>query len=394
MSTRKTQIREHQEAVDELGLSIDRQKGELGRVLLDRELIDRSSIEEPYQKAEESKKGLKKLEEERNSLKEALDGKIDTNDRIKELEEEEEEYEKSKSDLLAEIGRKGWELFENGSLEDAEYRPFLSELIDQAREIDDLDRRVRDLEAEREQSSFIKKVSITARITLSKNQAGRLENTMENLYSTAGEALVSSGKVEAIADEEMQRYTSRLKDLEDQSTEREQEVEKLRDQLKDYEGRIEKLSQESSPERSLRSLESQLASLQEEHFSNLQRLGEVYLNRPELHDRSIAELAQILDRLEDLDAQKQKHQDQIHVLQALNEKEELEAQIQKKEESISKLEKRVQEQKAEIKSLKGEISSDKNRLADLSKIVSSEEEQDEQQEGAGGKEASAKEAAP
>ncbi len=370
MSTRKNQIREHQEAVDELGLSIERQKGELGRVLLDKESIDKSQIQEPYQDAEETKKRLTEYEQDRNKLKEALDGKIDTSDRIKELEEENKEYQHARNELLFEIGRKGWDLFENESLAEEEYRPYFTELIEQAREIEERERRIRDLEAEREKSSFIRKISISAKITLAKNQMSRLEGAKEQKFFTAGEALVDSGKVGEIPDEEMQRYTSRLKDIEEKEQEREREVEKLRRDLSDFETEIEKIAGESSAEKKLKSLESELSSLQETHFLRLQKLGDVYLNRSELHDRSVQEIKVILDRIADLENQKQKHQDQIHVLQALIEKEELEEQIKKKEETISKLEKRVQEQKNEIKSLKSEISSDKNRLSDLSKIVS------------------------
>ena len=130
--------------------------------------------------------------------------------------------------------------------------------------------------------------------------------------------------------------------------------------------------------------------MQETHFIRLQKLGDVYVNRPELHDDGVQEIKVILDRIADLENQKQKHQDQIHVLQALIEKEELEEQIKKKEESISRLEKRVQEQKNEIKSLKSEISSDKNRLADLSKIVSQSGDEEESASAAGAEEEESK----
>jgi chromosome segregation ATPase len=383
MSTRKTQIREHQEAVDELGLSVERQKGELGRVLLENETIDKSQIQEPYQDAEETRKKLRELEQDRNRLKEALDGKIDTSDRIKELEEEEKEYQRTRGELLVEIGRKGWDLFENESLAEEEYRPYFSELIEQAREVEERERRVRDLEAEREKSSFIRKISITAKITLARNQIGRIEGAMEQKFSTAGEALVDSGKVGEIPDEEMQRYTSRLKDIEEKSEEREREVEKLQQDLGDFEAEIEKIAGEMSAEKKLKSLESELSSWQETHFLRLQKLGDVYLHRPELHDGGVHEIKVILDRIQDLESQKQKHQDQIHVLQALIEKDDLEEQIKRKEESISKLEKRVQEQKNEIKSLKGEISSDKNRLADLNQIVSQSGAEQESSSAAG-----------
>ena len=181
-------------------------------------------------------------------------------------------------------------------------------------------------------------------------------------------------------DEEMKRYTSRIKDMEDREEERREELDTLKNSLSEYDEELDKASEGMSPEKRLRNLESELSNVQNEHYEKLRTLGGEYISRPGLQDREDHEIKVILDRIDDLEEQKQKHQDEIHVLQALIEKEDLENEVKKKEESISRLEKKMQEQKEEIKSLRGEISHDKNRLADLARIVNKEGQQEQEPE--------------
>ncbi|MFO7848387.1 MAG: hypothetical protein R6V67_00380 [Spirochaetia bacterium] len=375
MEVRKSRINEHQEAVDELDLSIDRQMGELGRVVLNKDIPKTESNKDTYEQALETKEKLSHLEEQRSSLKEVLDGKIDASDRIEEIQREIREEKKSKDDLLVEIGRKSWDLYEFGSLSRDEYRPYFSELIEIAGEIEERERKIRDLEAEREQSSFVHKISISAKITVLKNQIGRLRRDMEEKFSTVGEALVSSGKVEEVPDEELRRYISRLKDLNDNIAERDSEMEKLQSDVSTYEKKMADISDDVSPEKKLKNLETDLSSLQKEHSNRLQKLGEVFYAQSENLDKSDDEIKVIIDRIKDLHSQKQKHQDEINTLQARIEKDELEAQIKKKEDSISKLEDKIKEHKNDIKTLKDKISDDRNRLSELGKYISDEEQE-------------------
>ncbi|MFP4491206.1 MAG: hypothetical protein ACLFNZ_07000 [Spirochaetaceae bacterium] len=375
METRKSRINEHQEAVDELDLSIERQKGELGRVVLDKDKPQEESIQAAWEHALETKENLSHLEEQRKTLKEVLDGKIDATDRIEEIERERREERKAREDLLLEIGRKGWDLYEFGSLSGDEYKTFFSELLEISGEIEERERKIRDLEAEREQSSFVRKISLSAKISMLKNQIGKLRRDMEGSFATAGDALVSSGKVEEIPDEELKRFISRLKDLNEKESETEAEIERLRTDISDYEKKMADISGDISAEKKLRNMETELSSLQEDHFGRLQKLGDVFYAQSENMDKVEEETEVILNRLKDLEAQKHKHQNEINTLQAEIEKDQLEEEIKKKEDSISKLEKKIKEHKDEIKSLKDTITKDKNKLLELGKTISGDKEE-------------------
>lgn len=369
MDARKAQIREHQEAVDELDLSIERQKGELGRVLLEKEKAPAAELEKAAGEAGKTKSGLASLEAQRKSLKAALDGKIAAVDRIEALKGAREDYKRSRESLLLEIGRKGWNLFDQGSLDEKDFRPYFTEVIERAREIEERERKIRDFDAEKERAGLMKRFSVSAKITLIRTQIRRLQGAMDELFVTAGEALLSSGKTEAIPDEEMKRSISRLKDMEEREEEREAELKKLEGELSGFDEKIEENCEGTAPERRMKSLDEELSSLQERHYEKLRLLGEEYFSLPEKPEKEDKEIKLILERISDLETQKGKHQEEIHVLQAKLEKDELEGQIKKKEDSISKLEQRVKEEKKEIKTLKEGIAYDKNRLSDLDAII-------------------------
>jgi predicted RNase H-like nuclease (RuvC/YqgF family) len=81
----------------------------------------------------------------------------------------------------------------------------------------------------------------------------------------------------------------------------------------------------------------------------------------------------VLNRIRELEQQKQQHQDKVNTLQSEVEIEELQDDMKKKEEHIARLEKKISEEKQEVEQIRDDLSADNNRIKELRRMVQSEE---------------------
>jgi chromosome segregation ATPase len=365
MDERKERIREHQQAVDQLDFSIKRQTAELGKLLLQLESFEEEELKRLWEEGGKLQEQIQQLETSREEIKEKLANRRELDERIEELENEHAEFVKYRSNLVQEIGKKAYGVYRSGTLSAEEFGHIFSEVDNEHKTIEDKEREIREQEEQRQQGGFVKKLPAAARITLLRNGIAKVRKRQEDAFSRAGEALLSSGKIEQIPEESVTKLTAQLKEYEDREEERDKEIEEAYGRREELNNRLSELCGGDPPEKVIKNSDDEISRLQEELDAAASRLGEAYLLQPQLREQAEGELRTVLDRLDDLEKQKSSHQDEIHTLQTRLEMDELQDKIRKKEYRISTLEKRVAEDKEKIEKLKDEISGDTRRLEEL-----------------------------
>lgn len=365
MDERKERIKEHQQAVDQLDFSINRQTAELGKHLLELEAPENDELKGPYDEGRWLRDRIQHLEENREEIKEKLAKRRELEDRAAELESEHAEFVKYRSNLVQEIGKKAYGVYRSGTLSAEEFGPIFSEVENEHKAIEDKEREIREHEEQRQRGGIVKKLPAAARITILRNGIAKTRKRQNDAFSRAGEALLSSGKIEQIPEESVTKLTAQLKEYEDREEERAREIERTHAEREELMQRLNELCGSEAPEKTVKRTDEELSQLQDDLEKVAARLGESYLLQPQLRETAEGELQTVLSRIDDLEQQKSSHQEEIHTLQTRLEMDELQDKIRKKEYRISTLEKRVAEDKEKIQQLKDEMAGDTRRLEEL-----------------------------
>ena len=390
MDKRKSDIHDHQNAIDELEVSIENQTAELGRLILQSDECETEGIKEPFSVGKEVQAEIAAKESRREEIRSALERMRQLDEQLQELDEEDKTFDKSRADLVGSLGAHSYRVYRTGSLEEGKFDSIFEEINEVDSQLSEKERMVQGLSVAQDEKNLFQKLPGTAKIAMLKSSVVRLEKKRDTALAKAGEQLLESGKVEDIPDEQVRSVTSNIKQQEDRHEERAQQREALTQEKEQLSQKLESQSEASSPEKALRQLESEISRQQERLYEQQLQIGKAFLLQPSLDKSGEEEQKSVLTRIQDLEAQKQQHQDKVNKLQSELEIEDLQDAMKKKEEHISRLEKKISEEKQEVEQIRDELSADNNRIKELRRMVQTEEDSGG---GAGKSSESAKKAA-
>ncbi|MFW6361020.1 MAG: hypothetical protein ACOC2R_04635 [Spirochaetota bacterium] len=373
MDKRKSDIHEHQSAIDELEVSIERQTAELGRLILQNDKCETEGIKEPFLVGKEIQAEIAAKESRREDIRSALERMRQLEEQLRELEEEDKTFEKSRGELIGLLGAHGYRVYRTGSLEAEKFNKIFEEINELDAQLSEKERAVQSLSVAQDEKNIFKKLPGTAKIAMLKSGIVRLEKKRDAALARAGEQLLETAAVEEIPDEQVRSVTSNIKQQEDRREERIQQREALSQEKERLNQRIESQSAAASPEKALKQLESEISRQQERLYQQHQQIGKAFLLQPSLENGGDDDQQAVLNRIQELESQKQQHQDKVNKLQSELEIEELQDAMKKKEEQISRLEKKISEEKQEVEQIRDELSADNNRITELRRMVQSDE---------------------
>ncbi len=373
MDKRKSDIHEHQSAIDELEVSIENQTAELGRLILQSDECETEGIKEPFSVGKEVQAEIAAKESRREEIRSALERLRQLEEQLQELDEEDKTFEKSRAELVGSLGAHGYRVYRTGSLEDEKFDGVFEEINEIDSQLSEKERMVQGLSVAQDEKNLFQKLPGTAKIAMLKSNIVRLEKRRDTALAKAGEQLLETGKVEDIPDEQVRSVTSNIKQQEDRCEERSQQREALIQEKEQLSQNLESQTETSSAEKALRQLESEISHQQERLYEQQLQIGKAFLLQPSLDKSGGEEQKSVLTRIQDLEAQKQQHQDKVNKLQAELEIEDLQDSMKKKEEQISRLEKKMSEEKQEVDQIRDELSADNNRIKELRRMVQTEE---------------------
>lgn len=369
MDKRKSEIHEHQSAIDELDLSIERQTAELGRLILQDDECEIEEVKEPFAVGKEIQAEIAAKENRREEIRSALERNRQLEEQLQELEEEDKTFDKSRSELIASLGAHAYRVYRTGSLKDDGFDGIFQEIDDIDSQLSEKEREVQSLTLAQDNKNIFKKFPGSAKITILKSRIVRLEKKRDSALGRVGERLLETGKVEEIPDEQVRSVTSNIKQQEERREERTAQSEALTKEKEELNQKIEAQAGSSSPDKALRQLENELKQQQDRLYNQNITIGKAYLLQPSLEPVNDDELQMVLNRIRELEQQKQHHQDKVNKLQSQLEIEELQDAMKKKEEQIAKLEKKISEEKQEVEQIRDEMSADNNRVMELRRMV-------------------------
>jgi len=373
MDKRKSEIHDHQSAIDELEVSIERQTAELGKLILQSDECEIEGIKEPFSVGKEIEAEIHAKENRREDIRSALERMRQLDEQLQELEEEDKTYDNSHNELLGSLGAHGYRVYRTGSLEGEKFDKIFTDLNELDSQLSEKERVVQSLSMARNEKNVFQRLPGTAKITMLKTSIVRLEKKRDAALTRAGEQLLESGAVEDIPDEQVRSVTSNIKQQEERRRERGQQREALAQEKDQLNQRIESQTNAASAEKALKQLESEISRQQERQYEQYQQIGKAFLLQPSLEERGAGEQQAVLNRIQELESQKQQHQDKVNQLQSELEIEDLQDAMKKKEEHISRLEKKISEEKQEVEQFRDDLSADNNRIKELRRMAQTEE---------------------
>ena len=373
MDKRKSEIHEHQSAIDELEVSIGHQTVELGRLILQVDECKIEGIKEPFSVGKEILAEMQAKESRREDIRSALERMRQLDEQLQELDEEDKTFDKSRNELVGSLGAHGYRVYRTGSLEGEKFDKIFTEINELDAQLSEKERAVQGLSVAQNEKNLLQKLPGTAKITMLKSSIVRLEKKRDAALARVGERLLETGAVEDIPDEQVRSVTSNIKQQEERRVERGQQREALSQEKEQLHQRIESHSAAASPEKALKQLEHEISQQQDRLYEQHLQIGKAFLLQPALEEGVEGEPHAVLNRIQELESQKQQHQDKVNQLQSELEIEDLQDAMKKKEEHISRLEKKISEEKQEVEQIRDELSADNNRIKELRRMVQTPE---------------------
>lgn len=373
MDKRKSDIHEHQSAIDELEVTIEHQTAELGRLILQSDSCETEEIREPFSVGKQIQTEIAEKESRREEIRNVLERTRQLEEQLHELDEEDKTFEKSRAELVGSLGAHGYRVYRTGSLEDEKFDKVFEEINAIDAQLSEKERLVQGLSVAQDEKNLFQKLPGTAKIAVLKSTLVRLEKKRDTALARAGEQLIETGKVEDIPDEQLRSVTSNIKQQEDRREERVQQREDLTREKEQQHQKLESLAETASPEKALKQLENEISRQQERLYEQQLQVGKAFLLQPSLKMGGGNERQAVLTRIQDLELQKQQYQNKVNRLQAELEIEELQDAMKRKEDHIARLEKKIAEEKQEVEQIRDDLSADTNRIKELRRMVQSEE---------------------
>ncbi|MFO7729648.1 MAG: hypothetical protein R6V86_02680 [Spirochaetia bacterium] len=379
MDKRKSEIHEHQSAIDELDVTIERQTAELGRLILQNEECPQEALSETFGVGKEIQSEIASKENRREDIRSALERLRQLDEQLNELDEEDKTFERSRSEMVTSLGAHAYRVYRTGSLKKEDFDEIFEEINRIDTQLSDKERTVQSLSIAQDEKNVFQKLPGGAKITFLKSGIVRLEKKRDAALTSVGERLLETEKVEEIPDEQVRSVTSNIKQQEERREERRRQKEALAHEKEELNEKVEAQSSSTSPEKALRQLDNEIKLLQERLYTQQLQVGKVSLlqsspgNPADFEDSEDTEQQMVLNRIHELEQQKQQHQDKVNTLQSELEIEELQNDMKKKEEHIAQLEKKIFEEKQEVEQIRDDLSADSNRIKELRRMVQNEE---------------------
>jgi len=374
MDKRKSEIHEHQSAIDELDVTIERQTAELGRLILQNDECPQEALKESFGVGKEIQSEIAAKEIRREDIRSALERLRQLDEQREELDEEDKTFEKSRSEMVTTLGAHAYRVYRTGSLKNEEFDKVFEEITELDTQLSEKEREVQNLSIAQGEKNLFQKLPGGARISLLKSGIVRLEKKRDAALTRVGERLLETEKIEEIPDEQVRSATSNIKQQEERREERGSQREALTQEKEELNQKIEAQSSSASPEKALKQLDNEIKQQQERLYTQQLQIGKVYLLQFSSEDPEDKEQQMVLKRIGELEQQKQQHQDKVNTLQSELEIEELQDDMKKKEEHIARLEKKISEEKQEVEQIRDDLSADNNRVKELRRMVQSKED--------------------
>jgi chromosome segregation ATPase len=358
MSTFRKQIEETERALEAQRAKLREQQHTIGAYLYsnEQETLQGLGLSESAQKIEEIDRAIGELDEQLN--------RIDTaSKRLQSIQAERRELQQNLESLSQDmarhheaIGRVGFSLYRENPFIDQRFVNIFSDLVKNQEDIRELERELSQAGGEQDQKAFFERVVSRGKLALLRNRKNAKEAATTGLYRKAGQQLVQTDFIETVDDPELSRTAEpylklreqydrqheRLKGLDDEAANLNEELRELGVGSRGSSRRIEEIEAEKRQHREQK--QHLLATFGARYAESLGQDAEV----PEA-------IRDALNELREADAQLREKQEYAERLYAAAEVERLDGELSRMEQRAGQLQSRVDELQRQLGELNQNI---------------------------------------
>ncbi len=286
---------------------------------------------------------LKELQKMRDRI-------VEIGNRLTEIKQADDELEKRRKELGAElephyeaIGENAFRVYRNNPLVDQEYADIFTPVQEAHEEIKQTRAELDQAESELENRPFLEKMVVRGRIIVLRNRLSLRENQIARLYRDAGRQIAATDFITTIGDPELERAAAPFLEKTEETHRLEDESASLREEREALEGELRTLGVERRPAARLSDIDSLIQTAESERKESLIAVANAVreaMPDADLGDEVRAELESVAaierDR-EDARERLERVEAAIQAERLLGEKSQLETTIGRKRSQIEKL---------------------------------------------------------
>ncbi len=370
MSVMKNELSKAKHDLEALLVSLGEKSRLLGAGNLAVKISDESGADELRLRALSSRERLEKIDKEIRRIRALLSEKEDVERRIEELVASEKELSERRTRLYGEIGRKGFESYQKGTLTDERFSILFSEIGEYSDREKQALEELRDLEASKERSPLLKRITFGAKITLAKNNLTGLRKEQDKAYFKAGEALFGQEFASAIVDPQLLTLIATFRESERREEELRGERSEAEKKRQDLVTQLADAGADKNSTKCLRDLEQKRAEGETAVAESDRDYGATLLLMPELRELIRKEGdTSLLEEVAELEKNEEFLRTRIAALEAGIEAEEKREELEKQRTQLEKVKRKREELDTEMKEIKKRISEGEKELNRLLEVA-------------------------
>ncbi len=368
----KSELNGKRQELDQLLTSLENIARKFGDMNINLHISDEKGSEELRLRALAAKEAIEKVEFEGKNIRTWLAEQESLKEELEELEGQKKESSERRVQLAGEIGRKVFELFQQGHPGHENLSTVFSALTESSEKERSLESDIKAFEESKEKSPLLRKIPFGAKISIARNTLSGIRKEREQLYRKAGEALFAQNLIDSVEDSKVLPLVAAFREAdrkEGELTAAQSTVEKKQEAVA---ARLEAEGAEKSGSKKLRELNQQrdqaLLLLEESERD----YGAALLLMPELRELvSKKGDPALLEEITGLERREEELRISIAALESGLEAEETREELGKQQKQLEKLTEKKHEIESEIKALKKAIADNEKEFERLSEAAGS-----------------------
>jgi chromosome segregation ATPase len=370
MSELKNKLNGKRQELEKLIASLESMSRRFGGMNLDLHISGEKGTEELRLRALAAKEALEKIDSEGRNIRSWLAERESLEKELEELEGQKKESGERRVQLLGEIGRKVFGLFQQDRLEPGKFSTVFSALTESSEKERSLESNIMALEESKEKSPLLRKIPFGAKISIARNSLAGIRKEREQLFRKAGEALFSQNLIDSVEDPLVLPLIAAFRETERGEGELTAAQSVIEKKLEAADARLEAAEAGKSGSKRLREIDQQreqsLLVLEESEKD----YGAALLLMPELREQVLKNGdSALLEEIAGLERREEELRIGIAALESGLEAEGKREELEKQQKQLEKLTEKKHEVESDIKALKKAIADNEKEFERLSEAA-------------------------
>jgi uncharacterized coiled-coil protein SlyX len=378
MTGLKRQLQDAQKVLEELLVSIHELTEQFGFANVSLNLGDESAAQELKERLLGNTTIVQELKDKQEKIRSLLSEQEEKSGAMKELKAGKKEFLERLELLYEELGKKAFEVYRGGFSDQERYEAFFSKLDELAQRQEEREKGLSTLEEERERSSFLKKISFSAKASMAKTTLSGIEKEMKKHYATVGRELLEQENGVILEEKALLPLLATCRETFRKLEQLEEEESALQSEIVALTNALSGLGVEKSGSKRLRELEKEQETEESRLSEAAYEYGAALLLMPHIRSEvsgstesgadtgeSGADTGELLAKIEAFEKQEEEQRSTIAALEAAIAARDKEQELEKQRKDLDSMTEKKKSLEQEIRDLKKLIKDGEGELVDL-----------------------------